>query len=80
MSGPIIGYTVARFISCAINSIMKKYDFIGVNCDKCSYITLMELSYFKFKIDFRCNCVPLYIKFLRLLGDVNLSMACYFEC
>jgi hypothetical protein len=72
-SGPIIGYTVARFFSYAINRIMKKYDNIGIDCDKCRYKSLMEHSYFR--INFRCNCVPLYIKFLRLSGDVIRGMA-----
>jgi hypothetical protein len=63
-SGPIIGCTVAGFVSFAINRIMKKYDNLRINCDKCGYESHMVNSYCM--NIFRCNCVPLYIKFLRL--------------
>src|SRR5947208_10656467 len=61
MTGLIVGIGMSYLINRTIRIATKKYDSVG--CAKCRNIIGADENW---KLGFRCKCVPLYCKFLRV--------------
>jgi hypothetical protein len=68
ISGPIAVGIMCYFAGRVIKKIMKKYDEVG--CDNCRDVCGAHEN---FGLGFRCKCVPLHVRFLRLATPYHIS-------
>ena len=67
-TGLVVGIGMSCLINRAIRCATKKYDSVG--CCKCRNIIGSDENW---KLGFRCKCVPLYCKFLRVASHEYTS-------